>query len=155
MHSDQTGHSAGLRWNLKLLSNRVTPRLGQSFAGFSNVGSSIIIAQEVGLRQIEDIYSRRQEPAYVRRFLRLYPQLIDVLLEAPSPIDRHFGPDAPLLLEVVRDPEIEDADKAFIYILTSFPPDEALSRLDELDRQWWLDQLHRVCGRLNINLAFV
>jgi len=60
-----------------------------------------------------------------------------------------------VVLEVVSDPEVEDMDELFAYILTSFPVDEALARLAKLDEEWFLDQLDQVGGRFNFNLEFV
>lgn len=106
------------------------------------------------LGQIEDLYSLRNAAA-VRRFLHAYPRLIEVLLEAHGYLQKYFGPDPQVTLEVVSDPEVEDMDELFAYILTSLPVDEALARLNRLDEEWFLDQLDRVNGRFNFNLEFV
>jgi len=106
------------------------------------------------LSRIEEIYSLRDPPT-IRQFLRTYPQLIDVLLEAYDYLRKYFGPDLQVTLEVVSDPEVEGMDELFAYILTSLPVDEALARLDRLDKEWFLDQLDRVDGRFNFNLEFV
>ena len=106
------------------------------------------------LCQIEEIYSLR-DPTSVRRFLHTYPQLVEVLLDAHVYLQKYFGPDPQVILEVVSDPEVEGMDELFAYILTSLPVDEALARLDRLDEEWFLDQLDRVAGRFNFNLEFV
>jgi len=90
--------------------------------------------------------------AAVRHFLYAHPQLVEVLLDAHVYLQKHFGPDPQVILEVVSDPEVEDMDELFAYILTSLPVDEALARLNRLDEEWFLDQLDRVGGRLNFNL---
>jgi len=105
-------------------------------------------------RRLEEIYSFR-DAAAVRRFLHTYPQIIDVLLEAHVYLQKYFGPDPQVVLEVVSDPEVEDMDELFAYILTSLPVDEALARLDKLDEEWFLDQLDRTNGLCNFNLEFV
>jgi hypothetical protein len=105
------------------------------------------------LHQLEEAYALR-DPATVQRFLRTCPQLIEVLLEAHVYLQKHFGPDPQVTLEVVSDPEAESMDELFAYIITSLPVDEALARLDMLDEEWFLDQLDRVNGQLNFNLEF-
>jgi len=106
------------------------------------------------LHRLEEIYSLR-DAATVRRFLHACPQLVEVLLEARVYLQKHFGPDPQVMLEVVSDPEAESRDELFAYILTSLPVDEALARLDRLDEEWFLDQLDRINGQLNFNLEFL
>jgi hypothetical protein len=112
------------------------------------------ITESQRLHQIEEMYSLRHA-ATVRRFLHVYPHLIQVLLEAHVYLQKYFGPDPQVALEVVSDPEVEGLEELFAYILTSLPVDEALARLDKLDEEWFLDQLDRVDGRFNFNLEFV
>lgn len=117
-------------------------------------GSSTIAGREAQLRGLEDVYILRP-PAEVRRFLNTQPELIDFLLDAYAQLQSHFGPGVQAALEVVRDPEVENSEKLFAYILSPLPVDEALARLDALDEDWFLDQLDRVGGRFNFNLQFV
>ena len=63
-----------------------------------------------------------------------------------------------MTLEVTFDPDSEnpaDSEELFAYIPTSLPVEEALDRLHQLDQEWFLNQLHRVRGRVNFNLDFV
>jgi len=105
------------------------------------------------LHRLEEIYSLR-DAATVRRFLHACPQLVEVLLEARIHLQKFFGPDPQVTLEVISDPEAESIDELFAYILTSLPVDEALARLDRLDEEWFLDQLDRIDGQFNFNLEF-
>ena len=111
------------------------------------------ISESQRLYHLEGIYSLRHAAA-VRRFLHACPQLVEVLLEARVYLQKYFGPDPQVTLEVVSDPEVEGVEELFAYILTSLPVDEALARLDKLDEEWFLDQLDRVSGRFNFNLEF-
>ena len=111
------------------------------------------ISESQRLHQLEEMYSLRNAAA-VRRFLRAYPHLMQVLLEARVCLQKYFGPEPQVTLEVVSDPEVEGVEELFAYILTSLPVDEALARLDRLDEEWFLDQLDRVDGRFNFNLEF-
>jgi hypothetical protein len=94
----------------------------------------------------------------VRRFLRVYPDAPDVLLEARPYIERVFGPTTQVVLEVTFDPDSESprgSEELFGNIRTSLPVEEALDRLNQFDSEWFLAQLARAGGRLNFNLDFV
>jgi hypothetical protein len=109
------------------------------------------------LHQLEEVYALR-DAAAVRHFLRLRsgqvlhacPQLVEVLVEARVYLQRCFGPDPQVALEVVSDPEAESVDELFAYIVTSLPVDEALARLDRLDEDWFLDQLDSWPDRIRV-----
>ena len=116
--------------------------------------ASLLIDQGAKLAQIRRMYGLRAE-AEVVRFLRTHPALIDLLLEAPTHVERYFGPNPQLVLEVVTDPEVPDSEELFANICTPLPVEEALERLDQLDEGWFLDQLERTGGRFNFNLEFV
>ena len=74
----------------------------------------------------------------VLQFLEQYPFLVPVLLEAPDKI-RHYFPDCQLFLEVSIDPEIIDYVLLVLSILMNLDPDEAVNRLHQLDKDWWLN----------------
>ena len=84
------------------------------------------------------------------------PQLVPLLLEVRAQVVRFFGPDVPVVLELVQNPEAADAlPELFAYIQTRLPVPEAKARLEKLDEQWWLDALARGDGRLNVALEYV
>lgn len=142
-----------IKWILSLLEQY--PGTKSFVARITQYGTLLdIIKSQRFLYQIEEIYSLRNAET-VRGFLHTYPQLIEVLLEAHVYLQRYFGPDPQVTLEVVSDPEVEAIEELFAYILASLPVDEALTRLDKLDEEWFLDQLDRTGGRLNFNLEFV
>ena len=60
-----------------------------------------------------------------------------------------------MALEVIRDPEIGKDGELFAYILTPLSVQEAQARLDDLDDEWFLDQLDRIGDLLNFNLEFI
>jgi len=115
------------------------------------ISNPTVAEREAGLLQLEDLYIFRRADE-VRRFLTAYLELIEFLLEAYAHLQRHFGPDPQVVLEVVSDPEIEGSEELFTYIRTSLPVDEALARLDSLDEEWFLDQLDQVGRQFNFNL---
>ena len=109
-----------------------------------------IIPQSID--ELTSLYAFR-EPDEVVRFLNAYPHVIPLLNEAWPHIVRHFGPETPVILEVVpdRESEREDDDELFALIETELPPEEAgplLARFDE----WWLANLRRAKHRLEFTL---
>ena len=104
---------------------------------------------EVGTR-----YALRR-PEEVTAFLRAYPHLVPLLIEAAEVVPRYFEPDAPLVLEVVTDPE-EDGlpPELFALVQTALDPDEALARIDRLDDDWWLDVSPDGPGTLVVSLEY-
>jgi hypothetical protein len=117
-----------------------------------DIAASTVLSRDI-MHQLEEIYSFRHAAA-VRRFLRAYPQLVEVLLGAHDYLQKYFGPDPQVTLQVVSDPEVEGVDELFAYILVSLPANEALAQLNRFDEEWFLDQLDRVGGRFNFNLEF-
>jgi hypothetical protein len=90
----------------------------------------------------------------VSGFLHAHPFLAPLLLEAYNKIAKHYGPSPQVVLEVVTDPEATDDRELFVFIRTNLPPDEALSKLDQLDKEWWLDEADRAKGKLCIHVEF-
>lgn len=139
---------------IKLARNLVAGSLGAQIQLAEYDALQQFIVESSRLRQLGEFYSFR-DMLPVRRFLRARPQLIDVLLEAHTYLEKHFGPGPLVTLEVVSDPEATDWDQLFAYILTSLPVDEAQARLDRLDEEWFLGQLDRIGDLFNFNLEFV
>lgn len=89
---------------------------------------------------LDDLRARYafRRPEEVESFLNAYPHRIPVLIEAAEVIPRYFGPDAPLVLEVVTDPEdYEPVPELFALVGTDLDTKEALDTLDRLDEEWW------------------
>ncbi|PKO20971.1 MAG: hypothetical protein CVU38_17310 [Chloroflexi bacterium HGW-Chloroflexi-1] len=121
-------------------------------------GDGALLARvEAKLHQLLEFYAVENADE-VRRFLRVYPDAPDVLLEARPYIEKIFGPTTQVVLEVTFDPDSEshrDSVELFGNIQTSLSVEEALERLNQFDSEWFLAQLARAGGRLNFNLAFV
>lgn len=75
----------------------------------------------------------------VREFLLSRSELLDLLLQVPEHIVRLFGPDARLVLDLRPDREGFEPPELFACVVTGLPPEEAWSRMWELDREWWID----------------
>lgn len=105
------------------------------------------------VKELDEIFVFRDAPA-VRSFLRAHPELGSVLLGARPLVEKHFGSERPVCLEVVVDPENAGGDQLFAHIHTSLSVKEALARLDEFDEEWFLHQLPQVRDQLSFDLEF-
>jgi hypothetical protein len=93
----------------------------------------------------------------VARFLRQNLHLVPVLLQIADVLPASFGPEAPLFLETVVDPENDkDEDGELVASVgISLPAGVALERLRAFDEGWWLRQVPRVGGQLSVNFEYV
>jgi hypothetical protein len=93
-------------------------------------GPSLVHASELQLRSIEQLYILRGR-AEVIGFIKAYPFLAPLLLEAYNKIAEYFGPRTDVVLEVVSDPEAANHRELFILVRTGRTPGEALTLLGE------------------------
>ncbi|HXF05947.1 MAG TPA: hypothetical protein VNM72_11105 [Blastocatellia bacterium] len=111
------------------------------------------ITIEPALQSLSQLYTFRRSEE-VAEFLQEHPFLVPLLREAHGKIAEYFGPSPDVVLEVVTDPEAENDRELFAFIRISLPPDEALSKLDRLDQEWWLDASDRAENQLCIDVEF-
>lgn len=106
---------------------------------------------------IDDVQARYsfREPEAVVDFLAACPHVVPLLIEARPVIDRHFGAETPVVLEVVPDRESgdEEDNEVFALIQTGLPHGEAMPRLDRFD-EWWLTNVGRALNRLEFGLWY-
>jgi len=100
--------------------------------------------------QLEDLYEHRDSEE-VAHYLLSYPRLINFLHESYDHLLKLFGASARFALEVVQDPEAQ-YKQLIVYINTSLPVEAALSRMDRLDREWFLDHVKSIGHLINFNL---
>jgi transcriptional regulator with XRE-family HTH domain len=94
------------------------------------------------------------EDERVRQVLTEIPGLAALIGEAADQLMRFF-PDARLKLKAMTDPdETEPGDELILGILTMIKHDEALAALGRFDSDWWIPNIGRTQGRLNIDLAY-
>lgn len=124
-----------------------TERESQDFA-------SVIADEALGLDIALTAGRGWQPSADALRFLGKHPFLVQVLEEAYPVIVRHFGEDATCKLRVIQDPD-GGPDELHGVVLTRLASREALRRLDDLDDEWWLDQLPRARGRLVLSIEHI
>jgi len=103
------------------------------------------------LMELESRYTI-QSPG-VLDFLKKHENLASFLIEeAYNKIREHF-PTGELVLDVLTDPETNE--KTLVaFIRTDLNPEEALSKLEKLDEDWWLSAASRA-EKLCIHLEFV
>lgn len=102
---------------------------------------------------VEPLYDFRR-PREVSTFLQAHPFLLPLLVEAHRKIAEYFDPSAKSILEVITDPESEDGRELFVLVPTHDTPEEALSRLERLDQEWWLDVLPQTLGKMTIDVEY-
>jgi hypothetical protein len=107
---------------------------------------------QADIATLEQFYTLREKPE-ILEFLEKHPFLLPPLLEAPDKIRRHF-PREQLFLQVVPDPEIFDYVHLVLSILTNIDPDDAVSRLNQLDKEWELGLSYEVRKRFFTTLEY-
>lgn len=92
----------------------------------------------------------------VAGFLKTYPFLVPLLLEARPVIARHFGAETPVRLRVVYDRETGDEKdtQLVVSIVTDLQPEAADATEDRFRREWWLTNLRRAQDRLIIGPTY-
>ena len=88
-------------------------------------------------------------------FLNNNAMVIDYLYEVPAIIREKFG-NVKLSLELYFDPEIEaNEGKLFLNIETDFDVKKAREKLEEIDREWFLNRVGEDIRKFNLNLEFI
>jgi len=103
---------------------------------------------------LEKLYTYRR-PMEVKGYIKAHSFLVPLLVEAYDKIGEYFGSNPAVVLEVVTDPEADDYRELFAFIQISLSPEEALSRLDQLDKEWWLDASDKAQNHFCIDVEFV
>ena len=104
--------------------------------------------------KLAEVYHLRREKE-VESFLQENPYLAPLLIEAHEHIEAQFGEEAPVVLEVLHDPEAENGAQLFALIQTKLPGEEARMRRAQLYKEWWLQNSLRACCQLHIDLEYV
>lgn len=89
-----------------------------------------------------------EQPVAVYEYLRKYPFIIDLLLEALPNLENLF-PNDPVRLRVVEDTEQPQSAELFAVVQTALTPEEAFGRLMSFDELWWLQASQRACCKIN------
>jgi len=89
----------------------------------------------------------------INRFVREYNVPIEFLHEASNVIRNKFGKEADISLSLEGTEPIEEL---YLYarVLTTLHVQEALTKIDEIDEEWLLDNIDRVQGRFNFDVEW-
>ncbi|MCD6518304.1 MAG: hypothetical protein J7M05_00060 [Anaerolineae bacterium] len=87
-------------------------------------------------------------------FLREHPQLAELVLHTAPALRTFFDPEAPLSLELVRDPETGEEELFALVHLRDTSPQEALEKLRRFDEEWFLTHTS-AAEPFNVDVAFL
>lgn len=146
---------SGFLWAMKLAESvsadefQAAGKIIRAYSGPAGVFSTS--EQEQLIKQLTRLY-RFDDYVAVSHFLRSNPFLTRLLSEAHEEVERYFGPDIQVALEVFTDPEAESDQQLFALIQTNLPLQEELDLLDQLYEDWWLDTLPAARCKLTIDV---
>jgi hypothetical protein len=110
------------------------------------------VLQSARITNLEHVYTFRQAEN-VKGFLFKNPTIVSVIIEAKTVLEKFFGPDIHVSLEVVSDPETKDNTQLFGYIQTGdMLPDVAFECLNAMDEAWFIKQFDLTSGLFNFSL---
>jgi hypothetical protein len=95
-----------------------------------------------------------RDESRVIQYLRQYPFLASLILEAKSQIARFFRPETRIAIEVSADPS-DGSSQLFLLVLTRLNANEAYDLFERLDQEWWLEASERAQFRMNIVPEFI
>ena len=113
----------------------------------------IVTLWESDIQDLSTLYEFRS-PSEVAAFLHENDFLISLLRDAHTQVEKYFGPDASMALEIFVDPEGDGRQKLFLCITRAVSPEKALELLTSLDKGWWLDAVARAEGLLTIQVNY-
>jgi hypothetical protein len=108
--------------------------------------------QDSQIERLKEIYGFRGKEE-VNNFIKANPQIEEILIEASGEINRYF-PDSQPILKHFSDPETTGEQHLIISIPTIYSPKETLTRLDQLEDEWWVENVYRAEGKVSINVEF-
>jgi len=126
--------------------------LGGVSALWARVGTSVLANLEASLNAIRDNYVLRDGDRVIE-FLRDHHELHDLALDAYVQLKLAFGRTAPIVLELIEDPESGFRELAAL-VQTELGPEDALNALDWLDVHWWLRIMPQARGLFGIDVEF-
>jgi hypothetical protein len=81
--------------------------------------------------------------------------LIDILLEAKAEIEKIFGKNAILILDLVHFNDYPGARELFVRIATPLSANEAYPLLTRFEEEWWLDASDRADNLITFTLEYI
>jgi len=111
------------------------------------------VVRAARMPRLEGLYALRRE-SKVRRFLLIHSHLIDVLFEAHPFLQKYFGPNPRVELEVISYPDEAAYDELVGWIQSTDDVSEGLDKLERFEEDWFLDRLDQIGNRFNFNIEF-
>lgn len=142
---------------------QTTPASSQAYPMQCKTGSSGIELSDLialcfyifaSILQSHEIRSIPRRQAEVDSFLAENGFLKGVIVEALQQIEKYFGYNSQLALNLSVDP-IDGSSSLLLLIQTKKKAAEALPVLDQFDEEWWFDNVDRARGLLTIKLEYV
>ncbi len=134
----------------------VTPYKPATYSRWGIVGSATARVSPIIRQWLKQEYNFRDSPPdEVLGFIEQYPFLATLLIDTYFEVRKYF-PDGRIYLEVMAEPDSDSQDDIHLtaYVETKLNPAEAVRKLRDFDRAWWLNALPRAQGRLSIDVEF-
>ena len=104
------------------------------------------------LNSIQERYVFRDDQRDIWKFLKQYPSLPSVLVEAHRELMKYFPNNPHVFLSLGITPEDMSVDHLIASVASGLDVDEAVDTLDAFGRGWWLACWKRTQGKLCITL---
>ena len=102
-------------------------------------------------KTLQEKYVFRNDPREIWSFLKQYPSLAPVLVEAHRNLMKYFPNNPQVFLSIDIDPE-DRSTELIASVASDLDVDESVDTLNAFDRGWWLDRLSQSQGKLCITL---
>jgi|SRR5579859_5253600 len=103
------------------------------------------------LKTLQEQYVFLDDPRDIWSFLKQYPSLPPVLVEAHHNLMKYFPNDPQVFLSIETDPE-DRTTQLVASVDSGLDVDESVDTLTAFSRGWWLAQLNQAQGKLCITL---
>jgi len=103
------------------------------------------------LNTLQEQYVFRDDPRDIWSFLKQYPLLPSVLVEAHHNLMKYFPNNPQVFLSVETDPE-DGSQHLIASVDSGLDVDESMDTLEAFDRGWWSTRFSQTYGRLCITL---
>jgi hypothetical protein len=104
------------------------------------------------LKTLEEKYVFRNDRRDIWKFLKQYPSLSSVLVEAHRNLMKYFPNNPQVFLSLGITPEDMSIDHLIASVASGLDVDAAVDALSAFDKEWWLAWLRKTQGKLCITL---
>jgi len=95
-----------------------------------------------------------RNPEKVEGYLLSYPEITDFLSESWSRLEKHFGKDVRVVLEVISHPGEHPYEELVGWIQSMDQIEVGLDKLEKFEEEWLTEQLQKVGNVFNFNIEF-